>query len=137
MSHEEAEAKAAQVEYLLLRLKQRLIELPPGIGIVDFLPHDGKPPAGMSETPAESQILTFTDFQNRYLAVHQNSLGGRTVEGIELHFKHLIAAIGERFPISKLMLIADLRPMGCPRQEQPYCSHILSVRKVMSAELGF
>ncbi len=44
VSQSEAEAKAAQVDYLLLRLKQRLIELPPGVGIVEFVQHDGKPP---------------------------------------------------------------------------------------------
>ena len=31
VSKQEAEAKSAQVDYLLLRLKQRLIELPPGV----------------------------------------------------------------------------------------------------------
>src|SRR5947209_1168645 len=46
VSLEEAEAKAAQVEYLLLRLRQRLIELPPGVDIVAFLRFDGKPPGG-------------------------------------------------------------------------------------------
>ncbi len=44
VSKQEAEAKAAQVDYLLLRLKQRLIDLPPGVDIADFLQHDGKPP---------------------------------------------------------------------------------------------
>ncbi len=45
VSLQEAEAKSAQVEYLLMRLKQGLIELPPGIDIVEFVQHDGKPPA--------------------------------------------------------------------------------------------
>lgn len=44
VSPQEADAKAAQVEYLLLRLKQHLIELPPDVGIVEFVRHDGKPP---------------------------------------------------------------------------------------------
>src|SRR3954451_7466940 len=39
---EEARAKAAQVEYLLLRLDQRLIELPPGVDIAEFVRFDGK-----------------------------------------------------------------------------------------------
>lgn len=33
---EEAETKAAQVDYLLLRLKQRLAVIPPGIEIVKY-----------------------------------------------------------------------------------------------------
>ena len=47
----EAEAKAAQVDYLLMRLKQRLIELPPGIGIVEFVRHDGKAPRCQGRSP--------------------------------------------------------------------------------------
>jgi len=44
VSEEEARAKAAQADYLLLRLKQRLIALPPGVGIVDFIRYDGRTP---------------------------------------------------------------------------------------------
>ena len=40
----EAENKTRQVEYLLMRLKQRLIVLPDGTDIVSFVEHDGKPP---------------------------------------------------------------------------------------------
>ena len=90
VSPQEADAKAAQVVYLLLRLKQRLIELPPGIEIVEFLQHDGKPPTGTSGLPAESRGLTLADFRDRYLSTHRDSLEDRTIEGIELHFRHLI-----------------------------------------------
>ncbi len=45
VSEEEARAKTDQVGYLLLRLKQRLIHLPPGVGIVEFIRDDGTPPA--------------------------------------------------------------------------------------------
>lgn len=51
VSAEEAKAKAAQVEYLLLRLEQRLIELPPEVDIAEFVRFDGKPPPG-AVTPA-------------------------------------------------------------------------------------
>jgi hypothetical protein len=59
VSREEANAKSAQVEYLLLRLNQRLIELPPGVGIVEYVQHDGKPPAGAGAIP-ERRPLTLT-----------------------------------------------------------------------------
>jgi hypothetical protein len=45
VSPQEAEAIAAQVDYLLMRLKQGLIELPPDVDIAEFVQHDGKPPA--------------------------------------------------------------------------------------------
>ncbi len=41
---DEAENKARQVDYLLMRLKQRLLVLPEGTDIVTFIEHDGKPP---------------------------------------------------------------------------------------------
>ena len=108
VSAEEAASKAAQVDYLLMRLKQRLIELPPGIDIVEFVQFDGKPPADLQEVSAESRELTLTGFRDRYLATHRDSLEDRTIEGIELHFKHLTSALGERFPIRELKL-ADLQ----------------------------
>ncbi|HEY7326450.1 MAG TPA: hypothetical protein VH592_02340 [Gemmataceae bacterium] len=45
VSEEEAGNKAKQVDYLLMRLKQRLIVLPDGVDIVTFIEHDGKPPS--------------------------------------------------------------------------------------------
>jgi integrase len=108
VSAEEAASKAAQVDYLSMRLKQRLIELPPGIDIVEFVQFDGKPPADVQEAPAESRELTLADFRDRYLATPTDSLEDRTIEGIGLHFKHLTAALGERFRIRELKL-ADLQ----------------------------
>ena len=42
---EEIEAKAikAKVEYLSMRIRQHLIDVPPGMDIADFLACDGKP----------------------------------------------------------------------------------------------
>ena len=59
---DEAENKARQVDYLLMRLKQRLIVLPEGTDIVTFVEHDGKPPdvgptlADSLERPSPSAI---------------------------------------------------------------------------------
>jgi hypothetical protein len=108
VSAEEAASKAAQVDYLLMRLKQRLIELPRAVDIVEFVQFDGKPPADVQELSAESREMTLTGFRDRYLATHRDSLEDRTIEGIELHFKHLTAALGEAFPIRELKL-ADLQ----------------------------
>lgn len=107
VSAEEATTKAAQTDYLLLRLKQRLIELPPGVGIVEFIQHDGKPPLSAPAIP-ERQALTLAAFRDRYLETHRPSLEQRTLDGIQLHFKHLCAALGDAFPIRELKL-ADLQ----------------------------
>ena len=53
----EAEAKSAQVEYLLMRLKQGLIELPAGMDIVEFVQLDGKPPSRSDGIPRPSHSL--------------------------------------------------------------------------------
>src|SRR3954470_19600821 len=71
VSAEEAEAKAAQVEYLLLRLEQRLIELPPGTDIAEFVRFDGKAPARGGESgPPVAKNATLATLRDRYLATH-------------------------------------------------------------------
>ena len=58
-------------------------------------------------TPAAK--LTLGSLRDRYLETHGNgSLEERTLDGIRLHFKHLVAALGEAFPIRELSL-ADLQ----------------------------
>ena len=42
VSEQEAEAKSAQVDYLLLRIRQRLVQVPPGVPIEEFVQHDGE-----------------------------------------------------------------------------------------------
>jgi integrase len=108
VSEQEARAKSAQVDYLLLRLKQRLIELPAGVGIVEFIQLDGRTPVPAAGNETVAKVLTLSAFLNRYLDTHRQSLEQRTIEGIELHCKHLLGALGEYFPTRELKL-ADLQ----------------------------
>jgi hypothetical protein len=75
VSGKEARAKSAQVDYLLMRLAQRLVELPAGLDIVDFLLLDGKPPARAvnGDTPCSDKVA-LGDLRDRYLATHSESL---------------------------------------------------------------
>jgi hypothetical protein len=107
VSEAEADAKSAQVEYLLLRLKQRLIELPPGVDIVEFVQFDGRPPAREAAAP-DLPRLTLTSLRDRYLETHCGSLEVNTLDTAELHFKHLARILGDGFPIRNLKL-ADLQ----------------------------
>ena len=50
VSEDEANAKAAQVDYLLMRLRQGLTKIPDGIDIVAFVEHDGNPPLPVATT---------------------------------------------------------------------------------------
>ena len=48
----------------------------------------------------EKGSLTLATLRDRYLDTHRNgSLEKSTLEGIELHFKHLAGTLGERFPV--------------------------------------
>ena len=108
----EAKAKGFQVGYLLMRLKQGLISLPAGVGIVDFVRHDGNPPVPSPDaTPATPKPPepTLANLRDRYLETHGNgSLEVHTLKGIRRHFKHLARELGEGFKVCGLKL-ADLQ----------------------------
>ena len=64
----EAKSKASQVEYLLMRLKQRLVELPEGVDIVTFVEFDGEPPMTPAGAPINPrQAVTLSQLKDRYL----------------------------------------------------------------------
>ncbi len=109
VSKEEAEAVSAKVDYLLLRLKQNLLELPAGCDIITFLQHDGKPPSPEKAKQAEQQVLTLADIRNRYFEVHGNgTLEQTTLDGMRQHFKHWVDTLGSNFLMHTLGL-ADLQ----------------------------
>src|SRR5207244_1837460 len=68
----EAEAKASQVDYLLMRLRQRFLKLPLGTNIVTFLQFDGKPPDDVAS--GDSKILSLGALRDHYLRIHDGSL---------------------------------------------------------------
>lgn len=105
VTEDEAQTKAAQVDYLLMRLKQKLAVLPPGVGIVEFVEQDGRvlPPAA-----PEIQKLALADLHTQYVAAHKASLEANTLKCIEIHFRHLLKYFGAEFCISELQL-ADLQ----------------------------
>lgn len=108
VSKEEAEAKAAHVDYLLMRLKQGLIELPPGVGIVEFVQHDGKPPAAATPVSASRKTLTLGVLRDRFHETRETGREASTLYTSRIHFKHLAATLGEKFPLEGLGM-ADLQ----------------------------
>ncbi len=102
VSPQEAEAKAAQVEYLLMRLKQGLIELPPGIDIVEFVQPDGKPPAPATPVSASRKTLTLAMLRDRYLTTRARGREKSTLYTNRIHFNHLVATLGDKFPLEGL-----------------------------------
>jgi len=96
---DEANHKVNQVDYLLMRLRQGLLKLPPGVDIVTFLQFDGKP---AEETPPPRGAVTLGQLRDRYLEVHAGSLEPTTITGMRLHFRHLTSILGAGFPLPQL-----------------------------------
>src|SRR3954454_21990276 len=72
VSQVEADAKAAHVDYLLMRLKQGLVELPAGVGVVSFLLADGK--AAQAEKASNRRASeTLGTLRDRYVATHEGA----------------------------------------------------------------
>ncbi|HUY87555.1 MAG TPA: site-specific integrase [Pirellulales bacterium] len=108
VARDEAESKASQVEYLLMRLKQGLISIPPATGIVDFLLYDGKSAPGPAPIEADSKAITLARLREKYLATHEASLEPSTIATTRLHFRNVAKSLGEGFPVAELSL-ADLQ----------------------------
>jgi integrase len=103
VDRDEAEAKAAQVAYLLLRLKQRLLALPDGADIVTFLKHDGKPPEGPTLPSAPRQAATISHLRDRYVATLGNgTVEANTLETCKLHLSHCCRFFGDACPLGDL-----------------------------------
>ncbi len=103
---DEAENKARQVDYVLMRLKQRLIVLPEGTDIVTFIEHDGKPPdTGPTLADAPRQAVTLGHLKDRYLSTHSNgTIEANSLDNCKLHLGHFARVLGDGFPLGELSL---------------------------------
>jgi hypothetical protein len=102
----EAENKARQVDYLLMRLKQRLIVMPDGTDIVTFIEHDGKPPAiGPTLADAPRQTVTLGYLKDRYLTTHANgTIEANSLDTCKLHLGHFCRILGASLPMAAITL---------------------------------
>ncbi len=89
----EARAVSAKVDYWLMRLKQKLVDLPPGCDVVTFVQHDGRPPHHPPAAPKEIQLAELRD---AYFASQEKKLEQTTLDGIRLHFDHLVRILGAK-----------------------------------------
>ena len=94
----EVQANFAQVDFLLLRLSQRLIDLPPGMGIVDFVRFDGKPPA----TNPATRSLTLGPLRDQFMTARAPGWEASTQLTTASHFRHLVAESGEPCDLTTL-----------------------------------
>ncbi|MHB1426498.1 MAG: tyrosine-type recombinase/integrase [Gemmataceae bacterium] len=102
VSDEEAENKARQVDYLLMRLKQRLIVLPDGVDIVTFVEHDGKPPS-VEGIPITRKSITLGDARDRYLqTVSEGAVEDSSLSTTRMHLRHFVRTVGEGLILEEL-----------------------------------
>jgi integrase len=106
VNEKEAQNTAAKVDYWLMRLKQRLVTLPPGCDVVTFVRHDGKPPEHL--TVEGTKELTLEGLREAYFAARKVKLEETTTDGISLHFRHLARILGPNKMIPELTR-ADLQ----------------------------
>jgi integrase len=90
---EESEAVSTRekVDYLLMRIKQKLIKLPPACSIIDFVRFDGNPPS----EEEKKDPLTLAKLRDNYLSLHDQVLDPRTISDMRGHWKHLHRLISD------------------------------------------
>ena len=123
VAKDEAEAFAGSVDLLLLRLKQKLLTIPIGVDIKDFVLHGGKVPAAIVAAPEK---IVFSDFQQRYLDTHRNgAMEANSLATIEMHLGQFGKTLGDRFLMQELTL-ADLQRHVNRRRSKKYRGKQLS-----------
>lgn len=103
VSDSEALAWKGRAELLLIRLKQHLLELPPGVDIVTFLQHDGHPPT--PEQLVREKHTNLHNLREAYLKTHSNgAIESNTLYTARIHLNHVEQTLGKDFILSGLTL---------------------------------
>ena len=110
MTDLKAQGVKGKVEYLLMRLKQRLIHpVPPDHRIVEFLQNNAVLPEETLPNPfPQTKPLTLAALFKEYLELHSKVLDERTVKDMRGHCKHLARLLGEDGPAADVVL-SDLQ----------------------------
>ena len=119
----EAETFAGKVDYLLMRIKQRLITVPPGIHITDYLLCDGNVP---NTEQAVTDSITFRMFYQKYTETHSDgAMEENSLVTVQMHLKHFQKTLGEGFPLRELTS-AHLQKHINARRKRKYRGNPLS-----------
>ncbi len=100
----EAKASAARIDYLLMRIRQRLLTIPEGVDIVTFIEHDGKPPV-VVEPVIQKLSTTFLAIRDAYMKTMSNgALENNTLYTMKIQLGHIERTLGKKFPMETLEL---------------------------------
>ncbi|HLN30711.1 MAG TPA: site-specific integrase [Gemmataceae bacterium] len=112
---DEAKNTAAKCDYLLMRIKQDLLEVPADMDICTFLQHDGRP----LDRPGKlrGQQIQFSEFSDSYLKTFSGgAIEESTLYTARIHLNHLSQTLGPGFPMNSLTL-PDLQRHVTRRQK--------------------
>ncbi len=103
VSETEAFQWKSRTENLLMRLRQGLLEIPRGVGIADFVLHDGKPP--VEPDVAVAKETTFHQLRESYIAAFSNgAIEKNTLYTAAIHLDHLAETFGKNCILSGMTL---------------------------------
>jgi hypothetical protein len=99
----EARQWKARAENLLMRVKQRMLEVPVGCTIQDFILHDGRPPAAANLTKVRN--TTLEQLREAYEKVFSGgAIEANTLATAKIHLGHIETTLGKSFPMAALTL---------------------------------
>jgi integrase len=99
----EARQWKAKAENLLMRVKQRMLEVPAGCTMNEFILHEGKPPVAANLTTVRN--ATLHQLREAYLKVFSNgAIESNTLRTAKIHLTHIETTLGESFPMPALTL---------------------------------
>ena len=123
VSEDEAEAFRGKADYLLLRIRQGFVRVPPGVAITDFILRDGQVP---EPEKVAAEPTTFRQFKERYLDTHRDgAMEASSLSTVAMHLNHFGRTLGDGFPLQQLTL-ADLQRHVSQRAKKKYRGKPLS-----------
>lgn len=100
----EADRVADRVGYLLMRLKQGLLEVPLGVDVADFVRFDGRPPKAAEVAAGAEPVqksVTLGGLRDAYLGtVGGGAVEANTLSTTRVHFAHLVGTFGADLPLA-------------------------------------
>ena len=126
VSKDEAEDFAGAAGQLLRRIKQGLIQVPPGVAIADFVVAGGKVTPVAQAVAAAAEPASFADLRDRYLATQDiGAMEANSLKTVAMHLRHFGRTLGDKFPMPRLTL-ADLQRHVSERARKKYRGRPLS-----------
>jgi integrase len=137
VSEREAQGKAEQVDYLLMRIRQGLLHVPAGVDIADFLLRDGQGPGPAAARGPAAEPVSLRRLREDYLETHRNgAMEASSLSTAAIHLAHFERTLGESYPAGSLTL-ADLQRYVNERSRKKYRGRPLSPATVRKEVAGF